>query len=379
MFQPHPVNYLQPGEEPILTRRRHPRSIIVGAVTATLVWVAFLAASRWVFHTYLAEDLQPFWWNLAGLATFLWLLNLGTLFYRMRTSRYVVTEERVYRGQGRLRFQLLQTTYDKVTDLHVQQGPFGRLWGYGEVTVMTAGTGLTLQGVPDPFGMKKEIETARTAFLNHLIEEYRLHKVVPKQEAQLAEDEAQREVSAGTAGAVVGPGGAGDATSEPEHEQGSKEAVWRGRPVLVSVVAAAIRGLFLLMVGVAFLLFAMARDESVVMWFIAAAALFIGASTLIGGWVQYRFTRYEVHDWGVVVTSGWLTRRRVEVTFDKVTDVVTYQGFMGRIFNFGNITVNTAGSNQAPVTFAALDDPEEVKDVINETRRQRAEARRRSG
>jgi hypothetical protein len=51
---------------------------------------------------------------------------------------------------------------------------------------------------------------------------------------------------------------------------------------------------------------------------------FFGAMGIIQGWIHYRYTRYEVHPWGVVVTSGWLTRRRVEITYDKVTDVTTY-------------------------------------------------------
>jgi uncharacterized membrane protein YdbT with pleckstrin-like domain len=163
---------------------------------------------------------------------------------------------------------------------------------------------------------------------------------------------------------------------QPE-ERAKAEPIWRGRPVVLSLVAAALRGLFLLLIGGAFLTFTLAEEGFGFSGFIAVAALFIGVSTLFGGWVQYQFTRYEVHDWGVVVTSGWLTRRRVEVTYDKVTDVQTFQGIMGQLFNFGNITINTAGSNQAPVTFAALDRPEEVKQVINDARRDRAEARRR--
>lgn len=362
------MDYLQPGEDPVLTRRRHPRSIIAPSISATILFGGLIVAAWFVFNTFMEPEIRPFWWNVAGLLAFLWLVNLLALFYRMRTSRYVITEERVYRSHGRLRFQLLQTTYDKVTDLHVRQGPLGRLWGYGEVTVMTAGTGLTLEGVPDPFGTKQEIEQARTAFLNRLLEEYRLEHVAQEDVRGPVEEEAPVE-------------GAPRAQPPPPspHERAKVEPIWRGRPVLVSLVATALRGVFILILGIAFLSFALAANGDLFMWLIAGAALFIGLSTLIGGWVQYQFTRYEVHDWGVVVTSGWLTRRRVEVTYDKVTDVVTYQGFMGRIFNFGNITINTAGSTQAPVTFAALDNPEEVKDMVNEARSRRAESRRRTG
>lgn len=374
VLRPRPIDYLQPDEEPLLTKLRHPRSILAGSLSATIVWALAMLGSRWLFTEVLHDQFEPFWWNLAALFTFLWLVNLLALFYRMRTSRYVITGERVYRSHGRLRFQLLQTTYDKVTDLHVRQGPLGRLWDYGEVTVMTAGTGLTLQGVPDPFGVKKRVEQARTAFLNQLLEEYRLHEVVPRQEAR-EEDAEETEATAASEAPGAGSAAAVGAEVPSPQERTKDRKIWSGKPVFVSFLAAGLRGGVLLIMGVVFLFMAMATNE-IFMWFVAAAGGFMGVSTLIGSWIQYRFTRYEVHPWGVVITSGWLTRRRVEVTYDKVTDVETYQGFVARIFNFGNITINTAGSNQAPVTFAALDNPEEVKDLINETRRKRAAARR---
>jgi hypothetical protein len=36
---------------------------------------------------------------------------------------------------------------------------------------------------------------------------------------------------------------------------------------------------------------------------------------------------------------------------------------------YGNITINTAGSNQAPVVFHGLGDPERIKEIIDEARR----------
>ncbi len=380
VLKPRPVDYLQPDEEALLTKPRHPRSILAGVFSATIFWVLAVGGSRWVFTQLLHETFEQLWWNMAAVFTVLWLANLVALFYRMRTSRYVITGQRVYRSHGRLRFQLLQTTYDKVTDLHVRQGPLGRLWDYGEVTVMTAGTGLTFQGVPDPFGVKKHIEKARTAFLNQLLEEYRLHEVVPRQKEREEELEQAGEAATSEATSEAAVAGAGATVGEqvPSPQERTKDQkVWSGKPVFVSFLAAGLRGGALLITGVVFLFMAMATGE-VFMWFVAAAGGFMGVSTLIGSWIQYRFTRYEVHPWGVVITSGWLTRRRVEVTYDKVTDVETYQGFVARIFNFGNITINTAGGNQAPVTFVALDNPEEIKDLINETRRKRAAARRGS-
>jgi uncharacterized membrane protein YdbT with pleckstrin-like domain len=75
-----------------------------------------------------------------------------------------------------------------------------------------------------------------------------------------------------------------------------------------------------------------------------------------------------------VVTTGWLSRRRVETTFEKVTDVTTYQGLVARLLDYGNITINTAGSNVAPVVFLGVGDPDGVKATIDEARARRRRA-----
>lgn len=361
MPRPLPVEtYTQPGEETLVVARRHPRSIVAGVAFGTLVWLGFAIAIPLVFVQALGPGFDPYFVPALFVITVLWLVGLARQWWRMRTSRYVVTPERVYASRGRLFFLVQQTTYDKVTDLHVRQSLFGRWWGYGDVTVQTAGTGLAFTGVPDPLAMKQHVEAARARFLADLIEEYRLEQAVA---------------------APTEPGAAPATESAPAppaaKERRPEAAVWRGRPVLISALAGMLQGVLMLLFAGSLATWG-AADGPSFMWVVAGGLALFGLSAILQGWIHYRYTRYEVHDWGVVVTSGWLTRRRVETTYDKVTDVTTYQGFLGRLLNFGSITVNTAGSNQAPVTFAGLDDPEAVKGVIDETRRSRAPARRRS-
>lgn len=318
-------------------------------VAAALVAAAgVFAATRWGF----TEFLIPAGMSLATL--YLWGLLLA--YWRVRTSRYVITAERVYRSHGRLRFQMTQTTYDKVTDLEVRQSLFGRWLGFGSIRVQTAGTGLQIEGVGDPYRMKQSLEKARTQFLERLLSEYRLKgQDMGGRAAETAE------ATRGTTRAVR------------SQRRGDDTIMWRGRPVLVSMLGS-------LLPAIAFTIFAVV--------FIAGGAVSNLGALSYGGlvfllfpalivfnvWVQYKFTRYEVAKWGVVVTSGWLTRKRVETTYAKVTDVTTYQGIIGRLFDFGSITINTAGSNEAPVVFFGLEHPDKVKAFIDDVREGREPA-----
>lgn len=366
-------DWLQPDESMLHTARRHPLSIIDSLVWAVIFFGGAIAALWYVTKRW-APGLEVYAWvGTVFLLLFLGLICLA-LYWRVVTSRYVVTEDRVYRAHGRLRFFLTQTTYDKLTDLHVQQSLFGRIWGFGTVTAQTAGTGLAMEGVHDPFGMKRRIEEARRTFIERLLEEHGLARQTEAKEAAAARaaQAARREAAGETS--------AGGAEEEEVHEwrpvERSDQVLWRGGPVVYTLIPAFVTGMLMLGVGLMMTLGGRAAGENLLLFLLGPLLAFFGLNSMIQGFIQYRFTRYEVSPSGVVVTSGWLTRRRVETTFDKVTDVSTYQGVFGRMLDYGNIKINTAGSNQAPVNFNGLSHPEQVKELIDEARRRTDRDRR---
>ncbi len=362
MPRPLDVDYLQPGEKPILVAGRARLSALDGGLGLTVLLGLYLAT--WAFaRAVLPAAAGPLLVGLLVLGIGGYLLLLVTTWWRVVTSRYVITPERAYSSHGRWRFRLLQTTYDKVTDLHVRQSLFGRRLGFGDVTVQTAGTGLHMEGVRDPFGVKRRIEEARSAFIAGLVGEHRA-------------------VSAETAAATQGPAALGTTPGwapAPTSTLGRRDTppLWRGGPTFASVVGGIIP-------GVVFALFALvafgagaALGEPMMLAF-GGFMILMGSLTAAGAVIQYRHTRYEVADWGVVVTSGWLSRKRVETTYSKVTDITTQQGILGRIFDFGSITINTAGSNEAPVVFTGLAKPEDVKQIIDAARERSDQPRRRA-
>lgn len=295
------------------------------------------------------------WANFPRLGLILWLpliiafasgyLLFAFLRYRRAvTSRYLITPDRIYRAHGILRFALHQTTYDKVTDLHVHQSFFGRIWGFGTVRVETAGIGLHLDGVDDPFAVKQAVEAARVDFIERLVGQY---KGRPK-------------VAKAPAGAIP---------ARPPHMETA--SVWRGRPVPASFASGLIMPAFLLLISTGSLIFSITAEKPTQAAPVAAVFFVIALLIALGLWIEFRYTRYEATSRGVVVTRGWLSRHRVETTYDKVTDVTTYQSLLGRLLDYGRITINTAGAGQAPVVFKGVADPHSVKRMLDEARERR--------
>jgi len=343
------TDFLQPDEEVLLEARRHPLSIVDDLVVALGTWLVLVGATAYALLAFWPEG-----WLLVGVPVAITATAGVVLFslarwWRVRTSVYVVTGERVYKAYGRLRFFLGQTTYDKVTDLHMKQSLFGRRWGFGTVRLETAGAGLPLEGLRDPAAFKRRIEAARAGFVHALAAE-----LAPRRLARLGQE-------GGTGQAEGEDAAAGTADLVDE------EDIWSGSPSGPFFAGHSVGGILLATLGVLLLAGTLLVGPGTLLP--GALLTLLGAARILGAWVQYRYTRYHLRPGGVVVTSGWLTRRRSETTFEKVTDVATYQSVVGRLLDYGSITINTAGSNTAPVVFQGLADPESVKARIDEARR----------
>ncbi len=338
MPKPLPADYLQPGESVLHQQGRHPLSVLDALLSLTILWGAAVGLTVLGVQLVPRATMASVGIPLIAAFTILYVGACVAQWWRMQTSRYVVTPERVYKAYGRLRFFLLQTTYDKVTDMHVKQSLFGRVWNFGTVRLQTAGAGLAMEGVRDPFRVKQGIEAARTNFLAELLSEHR-GQPVTQTESQVGEASAD-------------------------------EPVWTGSPAPASFVGALLGVATTLMMAFTLTLAGSLTGENPPL--LMGIGLFLFATAQgAGAWVRFRYTRFEVRRRGVVVTSGWLTRRRVETTYDKVTDVTTYEDILGRVLNYGRITINTAGSNEAPVVFFGLKDNDQIKALIDETRNRR--------
>jgi uncharacterized membrane protein YdbT with pleckstrin-like domain len=329
--RPNTVDYLQPDEQPLAEMDRHSASIIDEILFATFgLGVVVFGLLFWTLG-FQPEFFMPIAVPALIVSALAYLVLLAMRWLRLTTSRYVLTDQRVYKSYGKFRFFCLQTTYDKVTDLHVKQSIWGRLGNFGTIRVETAGTGVVLEGVRNPFAFKQSVESARSAFISTLIGEH----------------------------------GKQTKVSDPKKTP-SRESLWTGKPAPAAMLGGIISGLMLVGAGGAsMLLIPLLGNQAYIM---AGVLSFMGIFAISSVYVRHRYTNYIVRAGGVVVASGMLTRKRVETQYEKVTDVTTYQNILGRILGYGDITINTAGSNQAPVVFHGLNQPDHVKRIIDDAR-----------
>lgn len=345
------TEYLQPDEETRFDGGRHMASILDAFVASTIFMGAVGGLVVLGFQLWGPQWFVPIGVPILILLGILYVAQLVAMYWRVVTSRYVVTNERVYTSHGRLRFFLIQTTFDKVTDLHVKQSLFGRWFGFGTVRLQTAGGSVGLEGVRQPLAVKQSIEAARSRFLESLVAEHGAAQALKPTPTQGPDDVDSPHAPDVPLGYAPGP-------------------LWTGGPVFASLLGSVASLLFMGLFGLVFLGRFVVSEGGGTGWLLVLLPVVIGLG-LWSVWIRYRYTKYFVHADRVIVTSGWLTRRRVETTYNKVTDVTTYQGIMGRMFGFGSITINTAGSNEAPVIFAGIGRPDDVKSVIDQARGRR--------
>jgi hypothetical protein len=157
---------LATGERVLLVQQRH--------------WLTFLEAGRWfvlalgagiaalVLDQSIPDDgIAGFLSTLLewGFWTFLpiGLLGVGWYFLVWKRERYLVTTRRVIETGGVINKYARDTSLPAITDMIVGHPWLGRIFGYGEIDLLTASeAGISkIRFLPDADGFKKELLDAR--------------------------------------------------------------------------------------------------------------------------------------------------------------------------------------------------------------------------
>jgi membrane protein YdbS with pleckstrin-like domain len=78
-------------------------------------------------------------------------------------------------------------------------------------------------------------------------------------------------------------------------------------------------------------------------WIAVLAAFVVGAALLIKHWWRRFTTEVAVTNRRVISKTGFIKRRTVEMHMDKVESVDVDQTILGRLFNYGDITIRGTG------------------------------------
>lgn len=116
---------------------------------------------------------------------------------------------------------------------------------------------------------------------------------------------------------------------------------WVGEPAFVSVVPA-------ILVGILFV-----------------PLLGIGLLIIVGAVLSVKNTDYVATSESLYVKRGILSTNIESIGLDKIQNTEYYQSFPGKQFGYGSIDVSTAGSSGAEITFRAVADAAETRELVN--------------
>lgn len=158
------------GENILLTKHRHWLVWRPTFLLCILLAIVFLAASIvatfWLLPQYgvvMPLSLLPFLSLLIPVFIFLptWI--------RWRAEQYIVTDRRIIQLDGILSKHTIDSSLDKINDIELTQSLFGRIFGYGNLEIMTGSdVGLNmLRNIQDPLKFKIAMLDAKERLRTH--------------------------------------------------------------------------------------------------------------------------------------------------------------------------------------------------------------------
>jgi uncharacterized membrane protein YdbT with pleckstrin-like domain len=128
---------LADGERIALRRRQHFLATIVDGRRewATLIVGLVIVVIAAFFPAGTARDLVGW----AGLAVFVvGIVLLGLVYWRWLAQDYIVTNRRVLKVEGIINKRSADSSLEKINDAVLEQNLFGRIFGYGDLDILTA-------------------------------------------------------------------------------------------------------------------------------------------------------------------------------------------------------------------------------------------------
>jgi uncharacterized membrane protein YdbT with pleckstrin-like domain len=152
---------LASDERIVLVAHRHILFMILHTVLYVLgAFVIWLAA----FFVFDRLDTGRTPATLVLLALSIIPLAIATLrFLRWRKEQYAITTYRIIQVEGIINKRTFDSSLEKVNDVQMTQGMFGRLFGFGDISIITGSdSGINhLWGIAEPFVFKRTLQECK--------------------------------------------------------------------------------------------------------------------------------------------------------------------------------------------------------------------------
>lgn len=162
--------YLAHDEQVVLDVRRHlavlarPAAVVAGVIVLAVVVGVVLTPES----THGVVD------TICGVVALFFVLRLAWRVWEWWADRIVVTDERIFEVSGVLTRRVASMPVSRVTDMTYKRTIGGRIFGYGEIIVETAGQEQGLSAItfiPEPDHFYRTVTSLVTAGLPKLVED----------------------------------------------------------------------------------------------------------------------------------------------------------------------------------------------------------------
>lgn len=143
----------------------------------------------------------------------------------------------------------------------------------------------------------------------------------------------------------------------------SEELLWSGTPRLSAATESLLVGLVLVLGGVAGVLF-LPPDAAPVGRVVLGLLVPLGFAVPTYRLLALRRTRYAVSDAALYARTGVLSRSVRRMGLDRVQNSAYSQSFLGSMFGYGTVTVESAGG-EAPLRFVRIESPRETRALVD--------------
>lgn len=122
-----------------------------------------------------------------------------------------------------------------------------------------------------------------------------------------------------------------------------------------------------------FLVWFCGASQSALNWFIMGKALYVWAALFclviaaymgIRAWILYTTSEYGVTNKRVIMKTGLIQRDAFEIFLPRIEGIKVWQSILGRLFNYGTITVVGTGGTQD--SFPQIPDPVHFRHIIQQ-------------
>jgi len=98
--------------------------------------------------------------------------------------------------------------------------------------------------------------------------------------------------------------------------------------------------------------------------YVGAALLVVAAAVLAVAIVKRNATEIAVTNRRVIIKSGWVHRRSLEIMLAKVESIGITEPFLGRMLGYGTVVIRGTGGTPEP--FEKIADPSELRKHVHE-------------